>query len=218
MRTAMKTVLKRTAGAAAVVAVLLVPAAAGAQDTKTVKGTVTTTAPDAVTVNVGDREMTFKVDAKTRVTARGGSTATRTAKAEGKAGAPFTDIVKAGQGVEVAYHEAGMHAASIRVLPAPPPPPAPAGAKTVTTTGVVTAVSDSSLAIKGDAGDLRFVIDPKTKIVGSGLGTKSREAQKAGEKTTAADFVRAGDTVSVRYTENEGAKRASEVRVVKAAK
>jgi uncharacterized protein YaiE (UPF0345 family) len=70
-----------TVTAGVLLAVLLAFATAAAQDTKTVRGTVTTTAPDAVTVKVGDRDMTFKVDNTTKVQAKGGSTATREAKA-----------------------------------------------------------------------------------------------------------------------------------------
>ena len=197
----------------ALFAVLLAAATAAAQDTKTVRGEVTSTTADSVTVKVGDRDMTFKVDAKTKVTARGGSTATREAKAEGKGGAPFTELVKAGQGVELAYHEAGMHAASIRVLPAVPPPPPPAGSQAMNATGVVTAVSGSSLTIKLKTGESTFTIGEKTKVVGTGMGTKARELKQAGEKSVITDYVNSGDTVAVRYTEAGGTKTASEVRV-----
>jgi hypothetical protein len=197
----------------ALLAVLLAAATAGAQGTKTVRGEVTSTTADSVTVKVGDKDMTFKVDAKTRVTARGGSTATREARAEGKPGAPFADLVKAGQGVEVAYHEAGMHADSIRVLPAVPPPPPPAGSQAMTATGVVTAVSGTSLTVKLKTGESTFTIGEKTKVVGTGMGTKAREMKDAGASPTITSFVAAGDTVAVRYTEAGGTKTASEVRV-----
>lgn len=200
----------------AFVAVLLAYATAGAQGTKTVRGEVTSTAPDSITVKVGDRDMTFKVDATTKVTARGGSTATREARAEGKSGAAITDIVKAGQGVEVAYHEAGMHAASIRVLPTVPPPPPPAGSsKEMNASGVVTAVSNSSLTIKAKGGESTFTIDDKTKVVGTGMGTKARTLKEAGAKPVLTEFVQTGDTVGVWYTEAAGTKRASEVRVTR---
>jgi hypothetical protein len=194
---------------------------AGAQGTKSVSGTVTKTGADEFTVKVGDKEMTFKVDSKTDVTARGGATATRAAKAEGKAGAPYTDMVKIGQGVQVQYHETDMHAASIRVLPGPPPPPPSAeeqAAKTMTASGTVTSVSASSLAVKGTTAEMTFTIDGKTRIVGTGAGTKGREMKEAGAKPQITDFVHMGDTVSVRYREDGGANHASEVRVTKKAK
>ena len=76
--------------------------------------------------------MKFAVDKTTEVIARGGSTAERAAKAEGKSGPALSTMLKAGQSVEVKYHEAAMHAASIRVLPgaAPAAPAAAAAART----------------------------------------------------------------------------------------
>jgi hypothetical protein len=211
--------MRRMAAVAAgvLLAVLLAYATAGAQGTKTVRGTVTTAAPDAVTVKVGDREMTFKVDATTKVTARGGSTATREARAEGKPGVPYTDIIKTGQNVEVAYREPGMLAASIRVVPSVPPPPPTAGTagRSMNATGVVTALTNSSLTVKGSAGEMTFAIDEKTKVVGRGLGTKSEEMKKAGQKTALTDLVRTGDSVDVRYTDENGTKKASQVQVTR---
>ena len=196
-------------------------ATAGAQGTKSVRGVVGKTGPDSLTVKVGENEMTFKVDSKTQVTARGGATATRTAKSEGKPGAAYTDIVKTGQGVQVEYHEKDMHAASIRVLPGVPPPPPPAGeqaSKSATATGTVASVSGSSLSVKGTSGESTFTINEKTRVVGSGAGTKGKAIKETGAKPQITDFVQTGDTVSVRYREDGGAKVASEVRVTKKAK
>jgi uncharacterized protein DUF5666 len=165
--------------------------------------------------------MTFKVDSATQVTARGGATATRAAKAEGKPGAPYTDIVKTGQGVEVEYGEKDMRAASIRVLPSPPSASDAAdaqSAKTMTASGTVTSVSASSLALKGTGGENTFTIDEKTRVVGTGAGTKGRAMKEAGAKPQVTDFVQTGDTVSVRYREDGGTKHATEVRVTKKAK
>lgn len=217
--------MKRMAGVA--IAVVLGVAVVAAQGTKTVRGSVAKTGPNAVTVKVGDRDMTFVVDSSTQVIARGGSTATRKAQAEGKPGTPYTDIVKAGQGVEVAYHESGMHAASIRVLPSVPPPPPPAATtgqaagaapKTMRASGVVSAVTGSSLTIKGSGGETTFVIDSKTNVIGRGAGTKAKAMKSEGQKTTIGDFVHTGDTVNVTYKEEGGAKHASQVRVTAQAK
>ena len=193
---------------------------AGAQGTKTVRGVVAKAAADSITVTVGDKEMTFKVDGKTQVTARGGTTASRAAKAEGKPGPVLTEIVKAGQGVQVDYHE-DMHAASVRVLPGVPPPPPPAGeqaAKSGSESGTVASVSASSLAIKGASGESTFTINAKTRIIGTGAGTKGKEIKEAGAKPQITDFVQTGDTVTVRYREEGAAKVASEVRVTRKAK
>jgi hypothetical protein len=212
--------MRRIAAVAAgvLLAVLVAAATAGAQGTKTVRGTVAKTAPDAVTVTVGDNDMTFKVDSTTKVTARGGSTAAREAEAKGKSGTPYTSLVKTGQGVEVAYHENGMHAASIRVLPSVPPPPPPQSARSMDASGVVTAVSNTSVTIKGSGGESTFSVNEKTTVIGTGVGTKGAAMKKAGEKPHVTDFVHNGDSVSVRYKEEGGTKLASQVRITRKAK
>lgn len=201
----------------ALMALVCLSATAAAQGTKNVRGEVTALTPDSITVKVGDRDMTFKVDKTTSVTARGAGTATREARAEGKTGVALTEIVKRGQAVEVAYHESGMHAASIRVLPSPPGPPPPAGARATTASGVVSAVTGTSLTVKEASGESTYTIDGNTKVIGTGASTKSKAAAAAGQKTTIIDFVNTGDTVQVRFTEQAGSRRASEVRVTKKA-
>jgi uncharacterized protein DUF5666 len=202
---------------------------ASAQPTKTVSGTVTAVGPDSVTVKVKDQDMKFAVDKTTEVIARGGSTAERTAKAQGKSGPALSTMLKAGQSVEVKYHEAAMHAASIRVLPgaapaapAAPAPPAPTTGqsgkekekpKSETVSGTVTSMTGTSLTVKTSAGESTFAIDAKTKIIGTGLGTKTQEAAAAGKKQVLSDVVGVGDSVSVNYHDMAGAKQASEVRV-----
>ena len=198
---------------------------ASAQPTKSVSGTVTAVGPDSLTVKVNDHDMKFAVDKTTEVIARGGTTAERAAKAEGKSGPALSTMLKAGQRVEVKYHEAAMHAASIRVLPgAAPAAPAAAAApaptagekekpKSETVSGTVTSMTGTSLTVKTSAGESTFAIDAKTKIIGTGLGTKTQEAAAAGKKQVLSDVVGVGDSVSVSYHDMAGAKQASEVRV-----
>src|SRR6476646_3455125 len=203
-------------------AVLLaaVPPAAMAQGTKTVKGSVTTVGADSITLKVGGKDMTFAVDAKTHVIAPGGSTKTREAKAEGKAGPMLTEVVKTGQAVEVSYHEKGMHAATIKAIadakaaPAAAAAPAAPAAKAQTAAGVVSALSGSSLTIKGKSGDVTFTVDNKTTVSGTGIGTAARKMTEAGAKPTITDLVHDGDSVSVTYHDVDGAKHASVVRIV----
>jgi hypothetical protein len=199
------------------------PPAAMAQATKTVKGSVTAVGADSITVKVGEKDMTFAVDGKTEVVAPGGSTKTREAKAAGKPGPMLTDVVKAGQAVEVTYHEQGMHAAMVRRIAAVPPaatagtapaPKAPAP-KAQTTTGVVSAVSGTSLTVKGKSGDETFTVDNKTTVSGTGLGTAARKMSEAGAKPTITDLVHDGDNVSVTYHDMDGTKHASVVRIVR---
>jgi hypothetical protein len=206
-------------------------ATAAAQPTKSVSGTVSAVGPDSVTVKVKDQDMKFSVDNTTEVIARGGSTATRTAKSQGKSGPAVGTVLKPGQSVEVKYHEAAMHAANIRVLPtmaaaptkaAPPGSAEPAAAattgqkeksKSTTASGTVTAMTGTSLTVKTSAGESTFTIDPKTKIIGTGLGTKAKAAAAEGKKQVLSDVVGVGDSVSVTYHEVAGAKQASEVRL-----
>jgi hypothetical protein len=211
-------VMKRLVVAGLAGALLAVaPFVALAQDTKTVKGTVTAVAGDSLTVKVADKDMTFKVDAKTRTIAPGGTTKTRAAQAAGKEGAALGEIVKTGQGVEIAYHEQGMHAATVRVLPSTPSanvPPDPA-AQAHSARGVVSAVSGTSLSVKAAAGELTFVVDSKTTVVGTGVGTAARKVTEAGGKTAITEFVHAGDAVSVTYHDVAGAKHAASVHITK---
>ena len=189
------------------------PTAAMAQETKTAKGSVTALGANSITVKVGAKDMTFAVDATTKVVAPGGSTKAREAKAEGKAGPMLTEVVKVGDDVEVSYHEKGMHAATIQAI-VPPPARAPAAPKAMTATGVVSAVSAGSLTIKGKAGDQTFAIDNKTTVEGRGAGTADRKMREAGEKPTITTFVQEGDTVTVTYRDVAGTNNASLVKIV----
>jgi hypothetical protein len=202
---------------------LLVSAGPALAQTKTVKGKVTTVGANTITVNVAGKDMTFNVDAKTNVVARGGSTKTREAQAAGKTGPGVADVLKTGESVEVAYHEKEMHADTIRVIasvPATPPPPPPAKAeeaakpKAMSATGVVSAVSGNTVTIKEKTGDATFTVDAKTVVSGRGFGTAGRKIVDAGGKPTLGEFVKEGDTVTVTYLEEGGAKKASNVRVV----
>jgi hypothetical protein len=191
------------------------PSAAMAQGTKSAKGSVTAVGASSITVKVGEKDMTFAVDATTKVVAPGGSTKTREAKAEGKTGPMLTDVVQVGQAVEVTYHEKGMHAAMVQAIAAVPPPPPPAAPKPMTATGVVSAVSEGSLTIKGKTGDQTFAIDTKTTVQGTGAGTADRKMREAGEKPTITKFVQEGDTVTVTYRDVAGTNNASLVRIVR---
>lgn len=198
---------------------VLVSAAPALAQTKTVKGKVTTVGANTITVDVAGKDMTFNVDTKTSVVAKGASTKTREAQASGKTGPGLADVLKAGEAVEVAYHEAEMHADTVRVIASVPPPPAPGKAdvkeKAMTATGVVSAVTGNSLTVKEKTGDATFTVDSKTVVSGTGLGTAGRKLQDAGGKPTLGEFVKEGDTVAVTYMEEGGAKKAEKVRIVK---
>ena len=86
-----------------------------------------------------------------------------------------------------------------------------AASKTVT--GTVAAVAADSVTIKAKEGELKLVVDAKTRVIGRGMGTKSKEMKDEKKPTQIVDFVKAGDEVSVTY--DETSKLASEVRVTK---
>lgn len=194
---------------------------AAVEDTKTARGAVRATAPDAVTIQVGSNEVIFKVDSATKVMTRGGSKVMQDARAVGKTSVPYTEVVKVGQMVELVYHEAGMHAAMIRVVTGAPRPSKAAAAsadptpRSLNHTGVVTAVSDTSFTIRAETGDMTYAVDGHTKIFGSGLGTQARAMKRAGERTVFSQFVHEGDDVQVRYQEPGGTRHASEVHVTR---
>ena len=204
---------------------VLVAAVPAVAQTKTVKGSVTNVGTSSITVKVDGKDMTFNVDAKTTVVAKGASTKTREAQAAGKAGPGITEVVKTGEPVEVVYHEQDMHAATVRAISAVPAPAAAKSAaphgeaaakpKAMTATGVVSAVTGSSLTVKEKTGDATFSVDNKTVVSGTGLGTAGRKLMEAGGKPTLADFVKDGDTVTVTYQESGETKTASTVRIVR---
>ena len=220
--------MKRLLGAALAVAFMgatvAVPAAL-AQETKWARGTIGAMGGDSLTLKVGDREMKFHVDKSTEVIAKGGSTKSAAAQAEGRGGPTLSDVLKVGESVEVHYREPAMHAVSVRVVSGMTPgtsddqkPKAETDKpKTITTTGTVTAVSGNSLAIKTGSGEMKFVVDSTTKAMGEGMGTKAREQAAAGKATLITDFVAVGDLVRVDYSETGGAKHAAEVHVTRKA-
>ena len=195
-----------------------------AQATKTLKGSVKEVGANTITVSVAGKDMTFNVDAKTTVVAHGGGTKAKAAEAAGKTGPGIAEVLKAGEPVEVAYHEAGMHADTVKVIPSVPPPPPPAAkeaedqkTKATTESGVVSAVTGNSLTVKGKAGETTFTVDGKTVVSGSGFGSAGQKITDAGGKVTLSEFVHTGDSVTVTYHDTGVAKMASKVHVTKKA-
>lgn len=196
-------------------ALVLGSGSALAQPTKTVTGTITSIAADAVTVKAGGQDMTFAVDSKTRVIAPGAGTKGRAAEAQGKAGASVTGLLKTGQAVEVRYHEQGMHAASIRTIGMLPAPKAHTATKAQTAAGIVSSVNGNSLTVKGGGGEWTFSVDEKTTVSGTGLGTAQRKLMSEGGKPTLSEFVHEGDTVTVTYHDMDTTKHASVIRITR---
>ena len=87
--------------------------------------------------------------------------------------------------------------------------------KTMKASGKVTAVTADSLSVMDGTDTKTFAFDPRTRVVGKGLGTKSKE--KNG-KLTVSDAVAVDDEVQVAYHDMNGKLMAFEVRVQKGAK
>jgi hypothetical protein len=192
-----------------------------AEETKTVKGTVSAVAGDTVSVQVADKLMVFKVDKSTDIIARGGSTATRQGEAAGQGGAKLSDVVKVGEGVEVRYKEAGgvMQATQIRGgVSVPAKTEAKEVSEKKNATGKITAVTGNGLTVNSGGKDMKFVYDAKSRIEGTGMTTKTKELEKLGKAPTLPDFLAVNDEVSVEYTEAAGVMHATEVRLIKKAR
>jgi hypothetical protein len=85
-----------------------------------------------------------------------------------------------------------------------------------TVSGTVAAVSSDSITIKGKEAEMKLVVDSKTRVVGTGVGTKEAKMKEEKKTPQIIDFLKAGDEVSAKY--DDASKHANEVRLVKAAK
>ncbi len=186
---------------------------AAAQDTKTMRGTVTSMTGAMLIVQVAGTAMHFTVDEKTVVVARGAGTASKQAAAARTGGPALSEVIKTGQAVEVTYLQLAdsMRATTIRAIQASAANPSMAK----NSSGKVTAISATSLTIHGSSGGganftQTFAIGSTTKVVGPGAGTA---AASSGGKAVATDLVHMGDTVHVSFEEMNGALQASTVSV-----
>lgn len=194
---------------------LIVLVAAGfgrAQETKKVTGTISSISADSVSVKVAGTDMSFIVDDKVMVVAPGAGTRTRQA-AVSNSKPKLGDLLKAGDAVEVSYTDSAgsQRATELRKVGAV----GSAGVPANVASGTVTAVSPTSLTIKGTAGggstfEQTYAITAATKVVGKGAGTA---ASKAGGKVAITDLVSSGDQVTVSFKPEGIALNATEVRV-----
>jgi len=89
--------------------------------------------------------------------------------------------------------------------------------KTMNATGVVSAVTPSSIAIKVKAEDLKFVVDKDTAVMAKGATHKSLAMKADGKSTMLTDFVKMGDMVTIAYHEMGDMKHAATINVKTAA-
>lgn len=188
--------------------------ATAAPEGKWARGKVTAMAGDSLTVDVKGQAMTFTVDKTTEVVKSGASTKARELAKADKA-PTLADILKVGDNVEVQYTEAEgkMHASLVRAGISAAAATSDQAAKKVE--GIVSEVSGTSLSIKKDGEAMTFMIDPKTKVVGHGLGTMAREKKAEGAGVKLTDAVAVGDSVEITYKAMGDMKHAMLVQVTK---
>jgi len=187
------------------------PAVAG--DTKVARGTIASMAGQSVTVTVGDRDMTFRIDSKTFVEARGGSTKMARAAVRGRAGVHIDEVLTKGQPVAVTYNDiaGSLQATEIKAIPSA----GTAKAAELRSNGIVKAIGGDWITINGKSGggasfEQTLKIDAKTMVLAKGAGTAV--AAKGG-RAPLTDLVKSGDHVSVSYHEMAGGLVASDLRV-----
>jgi hypothetical protein len=93
--------------------------------------------------------------------------------------------------------------------------PADLQAAEKTVSGKVGAISSDSLTVNARDEVVKLVVDTKTKVVGTGVGTKEAKLKEEKKSPQITDFLKAGDEVSAKY--DDTSKHATEVRLVKAA-
>lgn len=81
--------------------------------------------------------------------------------------------------------------------------------------GRVDAVTQDSIAILAGGKDkMTFVVDGVTKVIGRGLGTKTRTIKAEGRSATIPELVKPSDSVVVSYVDaGDGKLRATEINV-----
>ncbi len=180
-----------------------------AADAKVARGPIASMAGQSVAVTVGDHDMTFRIDNKTMVEARGGSTKTAQAAANGKSGVHIDEVLKPGQWVAVTYHDmdGSFQATAIRAIPTP--------SSNLQSTGVVKAIGTDWITINGKSGggasfEQTLKIDSKTMVLAKGAGTAV--AAKGG-RAPFTDLVHSGDHVSASYHKVGDGLLASDLRV-----
>jgi len=89
----------------------------------------------------------------------------------------------------------------------------PSSSKTMTANGTVSAVTADSLTVKGKSGEWTFAVDNATKVQAKGASHKTASMKDEKKPTQISDFVKVGDTVSVRYHDMGDKKHAASVTV-----
>jgi len=179
--------------------------------TKEARGSVTAVSNTSLTIASGDRNFTFIVDGNTKLEVKAAAKQTRSAGQANNQGATIAEYIRVGNPILVRYQEVSgaNHALSVR-----PVSTAGDGAEAhdpvKIANGTVKSVSLSQLTLASEGRDITFAVNGDTDVLTKGA---SKTTKAAGGKTTIADFVHNGDTVSITYLESAGTMTASQVRV-----
>ena len=104
--------------------------------------------------------------------------------------------------------------AAVTVAAALPPFVQAQAAKTMSARGTVSAVTATSLSVKGSAADQwTFMIDKDTSVTARGATHKSLALTAENKAQTLTEFVKVGDTVSVSYHDMGTMKHAASITV-----
>ena len=85
--------------------------------------------------------------------------------------------------------------------------------KTLNANGTVSSVSASSLTVKGKSGEWTFAVDKSTHVSVSGASKKTAAAKDSKEPLEITQYVKVGDTVTVKYHDMGATKHAADVVV-----
>jgi hypothetical protein len=87
--------------------------------------------------------------------------------------------------------------------------------KVLSATGTVSAISATSVTVKGKTAEWTFVVDNDTKVTGSGASRKSNALKDKKKPAVISEFVNVGDTVVVKYHDLGDTNHATDIRVTR---
>jgi hypothetical protein len=90
---------------------------------------------------------------------------------------------------------------------------AKAAGKTLVATGSVSAVSAESMTVKAKTGELTFVVDKDTHVRVPGATKKTAALKDSKAPAAITEYVKVGDSVTVRYHDGGATKHAADVSV-----
>lgn len=85
--------------------------------------------------------------------------------------------------------------------------------KTLNASGSVSAVSSSSLTVKGKTAEWTFAVDKSTHVSVAGATKKTAAAKDSKEPLEITQYVKVGDSVTVKYHDMGATKHAADVMV-----